>query len=134
MSLPLTRRIARAALLAAAGAASVVGAAGSASAADLPKTADLTGGVTTLDTAQVTDTVGTVSRDGSDLASGKTAERAAPVAGEALDTAAEAAMPAFGAAAGELARGAGDAMGDASGNKLPDEPFSGGLPVSGPVG
>lgn len=38
MSLPLTRRIARAALLVAAGAAAGVGAAGSASAAELPAT------------------------------------------------------------------------------------------------
>ncbi|MDG4866190.1 ATP-binding protein, partial [Streptomyces sp. T-3] len=43
MSLPLTRRIARAALLTAAGAASAVGAAGSASAVDLPATPDLGG-------------------------------------------------------------------------------------------
>ncbi|TLS41722.1 ATP-binding protein [Streptomyces montanus] len=50
MSLPLTRRIARAALLVAAGAAPVVGAAGSAGAAELPATPDL-GGVTTLDNA-----------------------------------------------------------------------------------
>ncbi|GAA3834069.1 ATP-binding protein [Streptomyces phyllanthi] len=49
MSLPLTRRIARAALLTAAGAASVVGAAGSASAApDLPATPNL-GGLAALD-------------------------------------------------------------------------------------
>ena len=46
MSLPLTRRIARAALLVAAGAAAGVGAAGSASAAaELPATPNL-GGVT----------------------------------------------------------------------------------------
>ncbi|MFD9247431.1 ATP-binding protein, partial [Streptomyces sp. NPDC059556] len=52
MSLPLTRRIARAALLIAAGAAPVVGAAGSASALDhsLAPTGAL-GGVTALDAA-----------------------------------------------------------------------------------
>ncbi len=52
MSLPLTRRIARAALLIAAGAAAVVGAAGSASAAPagLPATPNL-GGLTALDSA-----------------------------------------------------------------------------------
>ena len=50
MSLPLTRRIARAVLLDAAGAASVVGAAGAASAAELPSTADL-GGLSALDAA-----------------------------------------------------------------------------------
>ncbi|GAA3501203.1 ATP-binding protein [Streptomyces prasinosporus] len=51
MSLPLTRRIARAALLVAAGAAAGVGAAGSASAApELPTAPDL-GGLTALDGA-----------------------------------------------------------------------------------
>ncbi|MBA2944350.1 ATP-binding protein [Streptomyces himalayensis] len=49
MSLPLTRRIARAALLVAAGAAPVVGAAGSASAAQLPVDAPKLGGLTALD-------------------------------------------------------------------------------------
>jgi len=57
MSLPLTRRIARAALLVAAGAAAGVGAAGSASAAPtLPVSPDL-GGLTALDGARVGDTV-----------------------------------------------------------------------------
>ncbi|MFI6769825.1 ATP-binding protein [Streptomyces sp. NPDC050355] len=46
MSLPVTRRIARAALLVAAGAAPVVGAAGSASAAALPDKAPDLGGLT----------------------------------------------------------------------------------------
>ncbi len=52
MSLPLTRRIARAALLIAAGAAPVVGAAGSASALDhnIAPTGSL-GGLTALDAA-----------------------------------------------------------------------------------
>ncbi|GAA3824256.1 ATP-binding protein [Streptomyces chiangmaiensis] len=54
MSLPLTRRIARAALLIAAGAAPVVGAAGSAGAAttDLPANPELAG-LTALDNAQL---------------------------------------------------------------------------------
>ncbi|MFJ8541416.1 ATP-binding protein [Streptomyces sp. NPDC093586] len=57
MSLPLTRRIARAALLVAAGAAAGVGAAGSASAAPgLPATPNL-GGLSTLDGANVGKTV-----------------------------------------------------------------------------
>ncbi|MFD5429931.1 glycosyltransferase, partial [Streptomyces sp. NPDC127084] len=55
MSLPLTRRIARAALLVAAGAAPVVGAAGSASAVDLAPTHDLGGGLTQLDGVAVGD-------------------------------------------------------------------------------
>ncbi|WP_309061363.1 ATP-binding protein [Streptomyces sp.] len=51
MSLPLTRRIARAALLVAAGAAAGVGAAGSASAAPELSTAPNLGGLTALDGA-----------------------------------------------------------------------------------
>ncbi|MDT0398182.1 MULTISPECIES: hypothetical protein [Streptomyces] len=55
MSLPLTRRIARAALLVAAGAAAGVGAAGTASAApELPAAPNL-GGVTALDGSAVDD-------------------------------------------------------------------------------
>jgi hypothetical protein len=53
MSLPLTRRIARAALLVAAGAAPVVGAAGSASAVDLPTAAPSLSGLTALDAGAV---------------------------------------------------------------------------------
>ncbi|MER5180366.1 ATP-binding protein [Streptomyces sp. NPDC002896] len=53
MSLPLSRRIARAALLVAAGAAPVVGAAGSASAVDLPTAAPNLGGLTALDAGSV---------------------------------------------------------------------------------
>ncbi|MGE7436896.1 hypothetical protein [Kitasatospora sp. NPDC001175] len=71
MSLPLTRRIAQAALLVAAGAAPLVGA-GSASAADLvPPTSDLGAGLTQLDSAP--DSAGTV-------------EEATHQAGEALGT------------------------------------------------
>ncbi|MFE4643426.1 ATP-binding protein, partial [Streptomyces sp. NPDC056730] len=55
MSLPLTRRIARAALLVAAGAAPVIGAAGAANAAALPQTTDL-GAVSALDGAAPGDT------------------------------------------------------------------------------
>jgi hypothetical protein len=55
MSLPLTRRIARAALLIAAGAAPVVGAAGSASAVDLPQTP--LDGLTALDVDSLSGTV-----------------------------------------------------------------------------
>ena len=52
MSLPLTRRIAKAALLTAASAASVVGVAGAASAADQQQPANL-GGLTNVDGADV---------------------------------------------------------------------------------
>lgn len=63
MSLPLTRRIARAALLIAAGAAPVVGAAGAAGAAELPQTPEL-GGLTTVDGAGLGKTVDGASQQG----------------------------------------------------------------------
>ncbi|MFG3004812.1 ATP-binding protein [Streptomyces calvus] len=62
MSLPLTRRIARAALLVAAGAAAGVGAAGSASAAPELPAAPNVGGLTALDQA-AGNTVDDVARD-----------------------------------------------------------------------
>lgn len=85
MSLPLTRRIARAALLVAAGAAAGVGAAGSASATpELPAAQDL-GGLTVVDgtagsavddvTKDVTRTVGDA--DKAAPATGRTARKAA---------------------------------------------------------
>ena len=73
MSLPLTRRIARAALLVAAGAAPVVGAAGSASAVDLPANTPVSG-LNTIDAGPAADTV-----DGAAL-------QAKKVAGEAGGT------------------------------------------------
>jgi hypothetical protein len=76
MSLPLTRRIAKAALLTAAGAASVVGAAGSASAIDLQQANDL-GGLSNLDTAGVTEATGSTV--------GTAAELAGEVGGDALE-------------------------------------------------
>lgn len=75
MSLPLTRRIAKAALLTAAGAASVVGATGSAGAVDLQQATDL-GGLSNLDTAGVTETAGD--------AAGTAAGLAGEVGGDAL--------------------------------------------------
>ncbi|MEU4731721.1 MULTISPECIES: ATP-binding protein [unclassified Streptomyces] len=65
MSLPLTRRIARAALLVAAGAAPVVGAAGAASAAGLesvPQLGTLTAPDTADASATATDAVGTAAQ------------------------------------------------------------------------
>jgi len=85
MSLPLTRRIARAALLVAAGAAAGVGAAGSASAATnaLPATPNL-GGLTALDGANVGNTVDGATQNVTKVAGttgGKTVEKAVPAAG-----------------------------------------------------
>ncbi|SPF02066.1 ATP-binding protein [Streptomyces sp. MA5143a] len=81
MSLPLTRRIAHAALLTAAGAASVVGAAGSASAApELPATPDL-GGLSAVDGAHAGNTVDGATQSVTGVASnvgGKAAKETLP--------------------------------------------------------
>ena len=92
MSLPLTRRIAKAALLTAAGAASVVGATGSAGAVDLQQATDL-GGLSSLDTAGVTETAG------------ETAGEAAGLAGEMGGDALKGGMP-----TGELLSDAGQSV------------------------
>ncbi|NEC23484.1 ATP-binding protein, partial [Streptomyces parvus] len=83
MSLPLTRRIARAALLIAAGATPVVGAAGAASAAELPQTPNL-GGLTALDGANAGDTLDSAARQGTQAAGetgGRLVGTALPAAG-----------------------------------------------------
>ncbi|MDX3579300.1 MULTISPECIES: ATP-binding protein [unclassified Streptomyces] len=121
MSLPLTRRIARAALLVAAGAAAGVGAAGSASAAPaLPATPNL-GGLSALDTANVGSTLDGATHHVTglaDKAGGKTVQKAAPVAQK---TAGEAA----GSAGGLL----GDTASTATKGGLPTDSLTkGGLP------
>ncbi|GAA3181384.1 MULTISPECIES: ATP-binding protein [Streptomyces] len=63
MSLPVTRRIARAALLVAASAAPVVAVAGSATAAPLPSAPEL-GGLTSMDSQRTGETLDTVAREG----------------------------------------------------------------------
>ncbi|MEU1487614.1 ATP-binding protein [Streptomyces sp. NPDC005752] len=86
MSLPLTRRIARAALLIAAGAAPVVGAAGAAGAAGLPQTPAL-GGLTSLDGAGVSSTLDSAAKQGSGVANetgGKVVGTTLPAAGKTL--------------------------------------------------
>ncbi|MFI9495265.1 MULTISPECIES: ATP-binding protein [Streptomyces] len=85
MSLPLTRRIARAALIVAA-AAPVVGAAGAASAAGLPQTPAL-GGLTSLDGAGVGNTLDSASKQGAEVAGetgGKVVGTTLPAAGKTL--------------------------------------------------
>lgn len=75
MSLPISRRIARAALIVAAGAAPVIGAAGAASAAELPVAGT---GLNAVDPSTVGDTagtaVGTATGTASDLADTATTE------------------------------------------------------------
>lgn len=86
MSLPLTRRIARTALLIAAGAAPVVGAAGAAGAAGLPQTADL-GGLTSVEGSGLGKTVEGAAKPVSDTAGetgGKVVGTTLPVAGKAV--------------------------------------------------
>ncbi|SEC64786.1 hypothetical protein SAMN05216483_2114 [Streptomyces sp. 2131.1] len=86
MSLPLTRRIARTALLIAAGAAPVVGAAGAAGAAELPQTSDL-GGLTSVEGAGLGKTVEGAAKPASGAANetgGKLVGTALPVAGKTL--------------------------------------------------
>lgn len=142
MSLPLTRRIARAALLIAAGAAPVVGAAGSACAAtaDLPAAPNL-GGLTALDGAQAGTTV-----DGAAHKVDSAAQKVTGIAGDAGDTAVKTggkavkqAMPAASRTGAEVARTAapvaqkvaGDAAGQ-TGGLLGDAARTatgGGLPV-----
>ncbi|MEV5984643.1 ATP-binding protein [Streptomyces sp. NPDC052051] len=138
MSLPLTRRIARAALLIAAGAAPVVGAAGSACAAttDLPGTQNL-GGLTSLQGAQVGSVDG-AARKVTGIAGnvGHTAvKKATPVAqktaGRLVGTATPVAQKATGAAAGQNGGLLGDSAKKATGGGLPTQ----GLPLPGlPLG
>lgn len=125
MSLPLTRRIARAALIVAAGAAPVVGAAGSASAAGLPSATDH--GITALDGANVGDAIDDASRNATELASdaGDTAvKKTVPPAGHALGKSAKATLPAAQRFGGTVAGTAGEVVGDTAGSAT-----KGGLPT-----
>ncbi|NEB67191.1 ATP-binding protein, partial [Streptomyces fulvissimus] len=91
MSLPLTRRIARTALLIAAGAAPVVGAAGAAGAAELPQAPDL-GGLTALDGASLGNTLDSTAQQGT--------KAAGDTGGRLVGTA----LPAAGRTAGQTAK------------------------------
>lgn len=133
MSLPLTRRIARAALLVAAGAAAGVGAAGSASAAPstLPATPNL-GGLTALDATSVATTADGATQHVTGLAGeagGKAVEQAVPAAGKTGGKAVKKAAPAAQKAAGEAAGSAGAILGDtattATKGGLPTESLAG---------
>ncbi|MER6348515.1 ATP-binding protein [Streptomyces sp. NPDC001595] len=138
MSLPLTRRIARAALLTAAGAASVVGATGSATAApELPAAQNL-GGLTALDGANVGNTVDGAAQNVTGLAGatgGKAVEQSVPAAGKTTGKAVKKATPAAQKAAGDVAGSAGDIVGDtaktATKGGLPTDSLTqgGGLPT-----
>ncbi|MEU8760392.1 ATP-binding protein [Streptomyces sp. NPDC048659] len=142
MSLPLTRRIARAALLVAAGAAPVVvGAAGSASAVDqsLAPTGALTG-LTQLDGATTGATLDTASRTTTEVVGetgGKAVGTAVPAAGKTVGTAGRTATPAVQQVAGEAAGSAGEVVGQTAGTaaesaaNAPAGGTLGGLPTKG---
>ncbi|MGA5700842.1 ATP-binding protein [Peterkaempfera bronchialis] len=109
MSLPLTRRIAQAALLVAAGAAPVVATAGTASAAELPRTADL-GGLTQLDSDSLAGQVRDVAHQTGKQAGGAGSSAVAagvPTAADTLGTTAAAAIPEVNRFAGSAAEQAG---------------------------
>lgn len=128
MSLPLTRRIARAALLIAAGAAPVVGAAGAAGAAGLPQTPDL-GGVTSLDGAGLGSTLDGASQQGTQAAGdtgGRIVGTAVPAAGKTVGKTGSVAAPAAQEAAGRTAGSTGEILGSAAGSAT-----EGGLPTDG---
>ncbi|MFJ9825876.1 ATP-binding protein [Streptomyces sp. NPDC101160] len=122
MSLPLTRRIAQAALLVAAGAAPVVAAAGSACAADqsLAPTGALTG-LTSLDKAGAEGALGTATGVANKvpaaqkLTAGNTADEATNTVGQTTGTVTEQAEAPTGGALG----------------KLPTGQLMGGLPLGG---
>lgn len=103
MSLPLTRRIARTALLIAAGAAPVVGAAGAAGAAEPPQAPEL-GGLTSVDSDGLGKTVDGVSKQGAETG-GKVVGTTLPVASKTLGETAGKAAPVVGKAAAGGATG-----------------------------
>ena len=109
MSLPVTRRIARAALLVAAGAAPVVAAAGSASAAELPTKAPDLGGATSLDSANTNETIGNAAQAGAGLLTEvgtQAATTLAPALGKAAGPVMKQAVPASKQAADAATRAA----------------------------
>ncbi|WP_031506095.1 hypothetical protein [Streptomyces megasporus] len=114
MSLPLSRRIARTALLLAAGAASAVGATGSANAAELLPTKDL-GGLSNLDGANLGDAIDDTSRDISNQAGktgGKAVRNIVPAAGETVGSTGKSVLPAAQKTAGSATGATGSLVGD----------------------
>ncbi|MBO8198929.1 ATP-binding protein [Streptomyces smyrnaeus] len=134
MSNPLTRRIARTALLTAAGAATVVGAAGAASAVELP--ASPVGGVSNLDGEGVGNTLDKTARDTTTLAGetgGEAVKQAVPAAGRTVGKTGRTVAPAAQHLAGNAVGEAGDVLGQAASaaadTRLPSTTNLGGLPL-----
>ncbi|GGS26393.1 ATP-binding protein [Streptomyces griseoviridis] len=134
MSLPLTRRIARAALLVAAGAAAGVGAAGSASAAaELPATPNLSG-LTALDGANVGTAVDSAAQNVTETAGeagSKAVKKAVPAAGKTGGAVVKKATPAAQKAAGDAAGSAGDLVGETARTLPAADSVGKGLPATG---
>ncbi|MEU4270177.1 ATP-binding protein [Streptomyces sp. NPDC026092] len=138
MSLPLTRRIARAALLVAAGAAPVVGAAGSASAMDhnIAPTGALSG-ISSLDAAGAGSTVDGASQTATGVVGdtgSKAVGKAVPAAGKTVGSATKTATPAAQQIAGDTAGNAGTVVGEtapSAGGLGGGVPSLGGLPLGG---
>lgn len=127
MSLPLTRRIVRTALLIAASAAPVVGAAGAAGAAELAQVPEL-GGLTSVDGAGLGKTVDGVSKQGTE-AGGKVVGTTLPVASKTLGETAGKAAPAAAKTVGKATTGgATGVLGDATKGGLPTDGL-GALPI-----
>ncbi|MFE5484591.1 ATP-binding protein [Streptomyces sp. NPDC056527] len=138
MSLPLTRRIARAALLVAAGAAPVVGAAGSASALDhsIAPTGALSG-ISSLDGAGVGNAVDGASQTATGVVGGtgtKAVGEAVPTAGKTVGAAGKTATPAAQKVAGDTAGSAGEVLGETAGAATRNAPSAGGLGQGLPTG
>ncbi|MFE9117310.1 ATP-binding protein [Streptomyces sp. NPDC007172] len=134
MSLPLTRRIARAALLIAAGAAPVVGAAGSASAVDVPQVAPNLSGLTQMDPSSVSNAVDGVTQKTTGMAGETGAEavkKAVPAAGKTVGQTGKVATPAAQKAAGDAAGSAGDILGSAAKTATQSGLPGGNLPTQG---
>ncbi|MET9295436.1 ATP-binding protein [Streptomyces sp. NPDC003077] len=113
MSLPLSRRIARAALLVAAGAAPLVGAAGSAHAVELHKGPDLAG-LTAVDPGNLADTADRATQETTGLAGevgSQTVRDTVPAAGKTGGTTIKRATPAVQKLTGETARHTGQYLG-----------------------
>ncbi|MCX5399544.1 ATP-binding protein [Streptomyces sp. NBC_00102] len=135
MSLPLTRRIARAVLLLAA-AAPVIGAAGAASAAGLPQTPDL--GLSNLNSANLSSTLDGTAQQGAKTLNetgGKLVGTTVPVATKTVKQAGELVAPEAkekaGKTTGETAEVLGGAANKATGGSLPVERIAGALPLGG---
>ncbi|MEU4096552.1 ATP-binding protein [Streptomyces sp. NPDC026673] len=136
MSLPLARRIARAALLVGAAAAPLIGAgAGAASAAELPQVGDL-GGLTNVDKAP--DLTGTVNGVAKKSGAVKTVQEAVPATTGTVTGLTKSAQPTVKKTATQAAKTVGGTATElgkttkaADGSGLPLQGLPGGLPSTG---